>query len=193
MNEKVVNPNDYKVVSFHNSTDFGFTPEMGCMYDGRNINGALGGPGIRAGETMVLPYHVGKQLSINLAKVSFNRKAPAVDPAGIPTGVPLWDKTSLDNLAASFLKELYTEQRPVAQSETERLLAKVEELNRWKESMEAKNNLVSNTPENVVSTPNTVSGSVGYQDKAEVIAELNKRGIKFDARQNKANLEKLLA
>ena len=32
-----------------------------------------------------------------------------------------------------------------------------------------------------------------YADKADVIAELTKRGIKYDARQSKANLEKLLA
>jgi hypothetical protein len=31
-----------------------------------------------------------------------------------------------------------------------------------------------------------------YKDKAEVIAELTKRGIKFDARKTKANLEELL-
>ena len=87
MNEKVTNPNDFKVVSFHNLTDFGFTPDMACMYDGRPIHGPKGGPGISAGETVTVPYHVGKQLSINLAKVALTKTAPAVDPAGVPTGV----------------------------------------------------------------------------------------------------------
>ena len=35
--------------------------------------------------------------------------------------------------------------------------------------------------------------SDGYKDKAEVLAELEKRGIAHDKRKNKAELEKLLA
>ena len=41
-NNVVSNPNDFKVVEFINSTDFNFTPEMGCMYDGRPIFGISG-------------------------------------------------------------------------------------------------------------------------------------------------------
>lgn len=181
MNPQVTNPNDFKVVSFHNSTDFGFTPDMGCMYDGRGINGKNGSPGIDAGETVILPYHIGHQLALNLAKIAILKTAPNVDPAGIPTGVPLWDTTRLDALKRSYLKELYTESKPLAMSETDKLMAKVEE---YKKTVDA---LLANKQESPVSP----DGS-SFKDKQEVILELEKRGIKHDKRTNKSELEKLL-
>jgi len=130
------NPNDFKVVSFHNSEDFGFTPEMGCMYDGQAINGKNGSPGIDAGETVVLPYHVGHLLARNLAKRVLNTSpAATVDAAGVPTGVPIWSADKLKQVAESYIKELYSEEKSVAPSETELLMAKVEE---YRKLVEAK-------------------------------------------------------
>lgn len=200
MNNNIAsNPNDFKVVELTNSTDFTFTPEMGCMYDGKPIFGITGAPGINAGESMKLPYHVGHRLAVNLAKVVMTRRAPTVDPAGIPTGVPLWSADGLEKLKTSFLTDLYTEAKPIAQTETQRLLAKVEELNKWKEGIEAERTAKPNEQKvesGVLIKPSvpevSPSQSTGYADKADVIAELNKRGIKFDARQNKSNLEKLI-
>lgn len=198
-NPQVSNPNDFKVVTFHNSTDFGFTPEMGCMYDSRPINGSQGGPGINAGESLTVPYHIGKQLSLNLAKIAINRTAPAVDLAGIPTGVPLWDDQRLKRLQDSYLTDLYTEDKPVAITETDRLMAKVEEYKKMVDK------LLTITPQatpapaaestagiDVIPTIQT-NQTVTFQDKQEVIAELEKRGVKHDKRKNKAELEKLLA
>lgn len=210
LNPQVSNPNDFKVVTFKNLNDFTFTPEMGCMYDSRPIFGITGAPGINAGESMVLPYHVAHQLAINLAKVSMTRQAPALDPAGIPTGVPLWDTAKLENLKNSYLTDLYMEDKPVAQSETDRLMAKVEELRKLVEANVAKPADPVVAPQVVASAPNSdttvppVAPIVApeplkaeapkvYQDKAEVIAELQKRNISFDARSKKENLEKLLA
>lgn len=187
-NAPVSNPKDYSVVSFHNSTEFGFTPEMGCMYDGRAINGKNGSPGIDAGETVILPYHIGHQLAKNLAKRAILNTAPSVDPAGIPTGVPLWDTTKLEALEKSYLKDLYNEEKPVALSETDKLMAKVEEYKAMVDKLLPK----TETPEKIEETAEKVAPQ-SYQDKADVIAELTKRGIKFDARKNKAELEKLLA
>lgn len=180
MEPQISNPNDHKVVSFHNNTDFGFTPEMGCMYGGRAINGLKGSPGIDAGETVVLPYHVANQLALNLAKIAITKSAPNTETIGAPV-VPLWDDVRLNKLKQSYLEDLYTEEKPVAMSETDKLLAKVEELNKF---------VRENIPDKQ-ETP-TISNN-GYQDKAEVIAELTKRDIKFDARQSKDTLEKLLA
>lgn len=182
------NPNDYKVVSFHNKTEFGFTPEMGCMYDGRPINGKNGSPGIDGGETVILPYHIAHQLALNLAKRVLLNMAPNVDPAGIPTGVALWDDVKLNELKNSYLTDLYTEAKPTAMSETDKLMAKVEEYKAMVDKLIPK---TENTPEVEVTVEKTVPQT--YQDKAEVIAELTKRAIKFDARKNKAELEKLLA
>lgn len=182
MELQVSNPNDFKVVDFHNPTDFTFTPEMGCMYDSRPIFGITGAPGINAGETLKLPYYIGQQLAINLAKVVLTREAPTIDPAGIPTGVPLWDTARLEALKNSFLKELYQEEKPVAQSETDKLMAKVEEYKKMVDT------LVANAP-----TQATVAPLTQFSDKQEVIAELEKRGIPHDKRKNKAELSKLLA
>lgn len=194
---KVSNPNDHRVVTFTNKEQFGFTPEMGCMYDSRPIFGITGAPGINAGESIVLPYHVGNLLARNLAKVAMTRQAPSVDPAGIPTGVPLWDEPKLNRLQASYLTDLYMEQTPVQMSETDRLMAKVEEYKAMVDKLIPKQeeSKPEAPQEPVVSDTTTVTTQTPavYTDKAEVIAELTKRGIKFDARQNKANLEKLLA
>lgn len=204
-NSQVNNPNDLKVVSFYNSTDFTFTPEMGCMYDGRPIFGITGAPGINGGETMQLPYHVGHRLATNLAKVVMMRGSndkPQLDAQGQPIVKALWDEVRLNEIKNSFIKELYSEQKPIAMSETDKLMAKVEEYKKMVEDLvgskapetapEAPTESVNPTPEVIPVAPNSEAPKA-YQDKKEVIEELTKRGIKFDARKNKAELEKLLA
>lgn len=199
-NPVVSNPNDYKVVTFHNSTEFGFTPDMGCMYDGRAINGN-GGPGIQIGESKMLPYHIGHRLAINLAKRVLNTSpAATVDAQGIPTGVPVWDPERLTTLAQTFITEEYSEEKPATQSETDKLMAKVAELEKF---MHEKLASTSSVPAMAVPVvPSEIIGNTApivtvtpkvFLDKGEVIAELTTRGIKFDARKNKADLEKLLA
>lgn len=191
-NPVVVNPNDYKVVSFHNSTGFGFTPEMGCMFDGRAINGKNGSPGIDPGETVILPYHIGHRLAINLAKRVLNTSPSAtVDKAGIPTGEPIWSEARLNELALSYVKDVYTESKPAAQSETDKLMAKVEEYKKMTETLLAK---VGGELPKVEASPTQTepTSPVAFQDKQEVIAELEKRGVVHDKRKNKAELEKLL-
>jgi hypothetical protein len=188
MNEGIVsNPNDYKVVSFHNPTEFGFTPAMGCMYDGRPINGKNGLPGIEAGETIILPYHIGNRLAINLAKRVLNTSpAATVDKAGIPTGEPIWSETRLQELAQSYLTELYSEAKPATQSQTDLLMAKVEEYKSMVDKLLADKGVQPLTQPAVQPSP------TGFQDKQEVIAELEKRGVAHDKRKSKAELEKLL-
>ena len=185
MNQETSNPKDYQVVSFHNDTDFRFTPEMGCMYSGRAINDTTGEAGIGAGVTMTVPYHIGHQLAINLAKVVMLKGAPTKDVANSPQGISLWSEPGLENLKNSFLVELYSEERPKEQSQAEMLIAKIAELNKLEARLNAKLGETTDVVESDVT-------SGGYKDKAEVIAELTKREIKFDARKNKAELEKLL-
>lgn len=178
MNQPVSNPNDFKVVSFHNHTDFGFTPEMGCMFDGRAINSPKGGLGIGPGETITLPYHIGHRLAVNLAKAVLVKGAPK-DAPGVPTGVTIWDEAGLEKLKNSFLTDLYSEEKPTPQSATDILMEKIDGLNKAVEELKG-----GKKEEKV---------TLGYQDKAEVIAELDKRGVKYDKRKSKAELEKLLA
>lgn len=199
MNPQVSNPNDHKVVSFHNSTDFGFTPAMGCMYDGRAINGKTGAPGIDAGETVVLPYHIAHRLATNLAKVALIRGVadtkPQVDAHGQPIVASLWDDVRLEQVKNSYLADLYTEDKPIAQSETDKLMEKVEEYKKMVDKL-----LISNVKPGeqapvtaVGSEPVLPSEQIAFQDKKEVIAELEKRGVPHDKRKSKAELEKLLA
>lgn len=208
MNDKGSNPNDFKVVDFTNREDFTFTPEMGCMYDGRPIFGITGAPGINGGESMKLPYHVAQRLAVNLAKAVMVRNAPATDAPGNPVGKPLWDSVALEARKNSYLTDLYVEEKPVAMSETDKLMAKVEEYKKMVEVLigENKTGLApiidgvqypARPVTKVVGDDNAPSdltpvGKQGYQDKAEVIAELEKRNIPHDKRKGKDFLEKLL-
>lgn len=206
MQEGIKNdPKDSQVVSFRNGADFGFTPEMGCMFDGRAINGNQGGPGINIGESMILPYHVAHRLATNLAKIVKIRRAPVQDMSATGLAViakPLWSDEDLEVLKNSFLTEMYAEAKPVAVSETDRLMAKVEEYRQMVEQLlpkpveapvapvEADKEAEMAPIAETVGTPKTPQV---FADKQDVIAELEKRGIKHDKRQNKESLEKLLA
>lgn len=192
METKATNPNDFKVVSFTNKTSFDFTPDMGCMYDGRPISG-IKGIGISAGESMTLPYHIGHQLAVNLAKLVKIKGAPLQDEPNNPVGKPLWSDDELARVKDSFLTELYSEARPAAMTETDRLMAKVEEYKKMVDQLiSTKTADATVVP---VETPNdtqTVIAPKTFADKQDVIAELEARGIPHDKRANKATLEKLL-
>lgn len=186
-------PKDHVVVSFHNTEDFGFTPDMGCMFDGHAINGKNGLPGINAGEEITLPYHIGHRLATNLAKITKLRRAPITDELNNPVGKPLWNDVDLENLENSYLKELYSEVRATPMSETDRLMAKVEEYKKMVEQLIPLK--TKEAPAVVVEAsvvPEAAKALQVFADKIDVIAELEKRGIKFDRRQSKANLEKLI-
>lgn len=197
-NQRVTDPNDYKVVEFTNTTDFVFTPELGATYDGRPIFGVSGAGGIGIGESLTLPYHVGTTLARNLAKAVMVKNAPA-DTPGVPTGVVLWDADRLDRLKNSFLKELYQEEKPMAQTETDRLMAKVDEYKAMVDKLledkaPSASDVTPDVPEKTDGnvTPDAVP-SATYADKKDVLAELEKRGVQHDKRKSKAELEKLLA
>lgn len=186
-NPEVSNPNDHKVVTLTNNTDFEFTPALGAMYDGRPIFGTSG-TSIKPGESVVLPYHIGNLLAKNLAKAALNRTA-APDKAGIPTGISLWDEAGLQTMQQSFLTKEFSEEAAAPVSETDKLMAKVEEYKAMVDKVLPTSEKVDSSKEE---TEEAGSPKV-YADKADVIAELNKREIKFNARLSKANLEKLLA
>lgn len=204
INQPISNPNDFKVVSFHNSTDFGFTAEMGCMYDGRAITHPEGGPGIPAGKSMTLPYHIGHRLATNLAKAVLIRgssNAPQKDADGNVMIKAIWNDVELERIKNTFIKDLYSEEKPATESQTDLLMKKVEDLNKMVEGLVgAKAEAVTETApssvppaEGLITPPAQAPTVLTYQDKAEVIAELEKRKIQHDKRKSKAELEKLLA
>lgn len=167
-----MNENDTKIVRITNITSFDFTPEMGAMYDGRQFP-------LRAGESKLYPFTLGDHFATHLARQILLRKAPIRDAKeldGKGSDRPLWDETVIIELKKKIMTEVYEEVKAPLQSPTDVMVAKVEDLNR----------VAAEVPD-VAQVPTN-----GYQDKAEVITELTKRGIKFDARKSKADLEMLL-
>lgn len=200
MNQTVSNPNDFKVVDFTNRTDFVFTPEMGCMYDSNPIFGISGVNGIAPGESKKLPYHVGQRLAINLAKIAMVRgsgDAPQLDANGQPIIKAIWDTSKLESLTKSYITDLYSEDKPVPQTETQKLMAKVEEYKTMVDALISKSTTAQPPADNDHILPGAeqfpAPDGVTYQDKAEVIAELEKKNIPHDKRKSKAELEKLLS
>lgn len=184
-------PNDYKVVEFHNNTDFDFTSELGAMYDGRPLF-------VGKGEKKQYPYHIGYRLAENLAKAVMLKGAPVADEPNTPTGKVLWDDQKLAQLKNSYLTELYTEETPIPKSETDRLFEKIAELEKLVKQGNAAPADVMPSSESRPPLPGddekaAQPAKVTYRDKQEVIAELEKRNITHDKRKSKDELEKLLA
>lgn len=196
-NPIVSNPNDFKVVEFHNSTDFTFTPEMGCMYDGRPISGITGAPGINGGETITLPYHIAHRLAENLAKyvmIRGSNNVPTLDAQGNPIVAAIWDTAKMEQMKNSYITEMYSEAKPIAQTETDRLMAKVEEYKQMVDKL-----LDQKAPEAPVLAVVPVTDSVTikpvatvFQDKSDVIKELERLNIVHNKRSNQSTLEALL-
>jgi hypothetical protein len=187
------NKNDHRVVTFTNKTDFAFTPELGCMYDSNPIFGKSG-TSVEAGESVVLPYHIGNLLAKNLAKQAMMKVAPE-DAKGIPTGEPIWSEDSLEAKRSSYIEDMYEEEKPTTMSETDKLMEKVEEykgmVDKLLTDQEKNESGKDDSPEKTTEEKDE-NEPVVYQDKADVLAELDKRGITHDKRKGKVELEKLL-
>ena len=169
---------DFKVVKFKNISDFDFTPALGAMFNSRPIFGKAKENCIAIGEELNFPYHIGRRLAINSAKQILIKKIPAPEYGkGDPTqSAGAFGDEEINALVAKMFTDEYVEEKPIKESETDILMRKFEELNRKVEEMGG-----------------SKVSSDGYKDKAEVLAELEKRGIAHDKRKNKAELEKLLA
>lgn len=195
-NPIIKDPHSAEILEFYNSTDFDFTPELGAMFDGVGYQ-------VDSGMKRQFPYHIAMRLAENLAKAVLIKGAPLHDPnANNPTGKALWGEEGMKKLAAGFITTLYSEAAPIQQTELQRLHAKVAELDRLmqekrkdvpvdtlKGEVKSVSQLVNDVPVEPIKTTETPKV---YLDKQEVITELEKRGIKFDRRQNKENLMKLL-
>lgn len=169
--------NDSKVVKFKNISDFDFTPALGAMFNSRPIFGKAKEGCIAISEELYFPYHIGRRLAINLAKQILIKKIPREEYGkGDPSqSSASFGEEQIKELVAKMFINEYQEEAPVKESETDKLMKKFEELN--KQIADLKSEKVS---------------ASGYKDKAEVIAELEKRGLTFDKRKSKAELEKLI-
>ncbi len=177
------NENDFKVVTFRNVSTFEFTPALGAMFNSRPIFGKAKVGCIDIGEELFFPYHIGHRLAVNLAKqILVRQDKPVVYGEGDPSrSQALFGDEAVNAIVRTVLVGEYKEEAPAKESETDILMRKFEDLNKKIAELEG-----SKTTSPKVSAE-------GYQDKQEVIAELEKRGIAHDKRANKATLEKLLA
>lgn len=162
-----------KIAKFTNIAEFDFTPELGAMYGGQPFF-------VAAGASVTYPYGLATHLAQALAKqilLKGDRSATTYDPKDPSGGLgqPLWNEQSLQDLAARMVSDVNEtpQERPL--SEAEQVAKKVEEMNTF--------NRANNTP----AIPDG-----GYKDKKEVIEALQAKGLAFDARKSKAELEKLL-
>lgn len=188
-----VNPNLGKVVSFTNITDKDFTH----AYGGQPFS-------VKAGETVPLPYDLGKHLAKHLARRIFlegDKSASVYDPNDKTGGVgkPLWNEDMERQMIAKILGQVIQESQPEPKSETELLKEQVADLQkRFGEMFKAPTPVasqpqgVSPVSEQPVASSELPSEITTYMDKADVIAQLKEKGITFDARQSKAKLEALL-
>lgn len=157
-----------KTVVFENIADFDFTPEMGAMY------GGIGYP-VKSGERVLWLWDLADHIGTALARQMYLRKDKSLpgynptDPTG-GNGAVLWTDEQITELKAKMMGKPMLAEKPGVMTEAQATQAKVQELNALEPEISA----------------------TAYKDKAEVIAELQKKGTQFDARQSKATLEKLL-
>ena len=164
----------YVIVRITNRTDFNFTPAMGAMYAGVPMP-------ITAGKSLLAPKPAARHLAKHLARQVFIKKAPIRDEKEIDgkgSDRALWTSEDIERIMSRFLDEEYQEEKQAPKTEAEIMAQKVADLNKD-----------FTDPE---SAPAPTENKAVFADKQEVIAELEKRGIKHDKRSNKEKLEALL-
>lgn len=170
MNNTNKNPNEYRVVTFKNITTADFTPALGAMFNSKHFL-------IKAGESMNLPYDVGYRLAVNLAKAIIIGASPApkYGEGNDTQTTSLIKEGDIEKLVEQILVSDYKEEALATMSEEDKLNARIDELNKKLESV-----------------IDSKISSEGYSDKKEVIEALKAKGIVYNPRKSKEELEALL-
>jgi hypothetical protein len=170
MNPTKTNPNEYRVVTFKNITSADFTPALGAMFNSKHFL-------IKAGESMNLPFDVGHRLAINLAKAIIIGAAPApkYGEGNDTQASSLIKEGDIEKLVEQILVKEYQEEASAVMTAEEKLSARIDELNKKLESV-----------------VDTKIGTEGYSDKKEVIEALKAKGVTYNPRKSKEELEALL-
>jgi hypothetical protein len=182
-----MNESDYKIVRITNITDFDFTGKLGARFNGRDFF-------VPAGGSLLVPLTVGNHLAMHLARQIMIKKAPlrnSKEIDGRGSDRPLWDDSIIEKLKLEIMTEVYEEEPQESLSEADRMIKRVEELNKVVANPDEGESDGNTDTSGIVPVDETNSAIV-YQDKAEVIAALKEKGISFDARLGKAKLTELL-
>jgi len=180
-----MNENDLKIVRITNISNFDFTGELGARYGGRDFF-------IPAGGSLLAPLTVGDHLATHLARQILLKGAPVRDAKeldGKGSDRPLWDDTKIAEIKLQIMAEVYEEEAKATTSEADRMALKVAELNKV---IPKEPELGGNVDASDIVPTDETSGAITYKDKSQVIAELAKRGVTFNARDSRAKLEALL-
>lgn len=176
--------NAARIVRVTNPFDFDFTHAWGGVpYT------------LPMGKPLLFPFPLADHLATHLARQALIRQSPMRDASetdGKGSDRPLWSDERIEKIKKDIMVEEYREEAPVVKTEAELLRQKIDDLNA--QFAEFKESLGDDAAPVIVNDPivPVVVDSSDYKDKSEVIAELNKRGIRYDARGSKTTLEKLL-
>lgn len=178
-----MNPKQNSVARFTNLSSETFTHPFGGVPHS-----------FEPGESRLLPYPLAEHLARHLfrfmrlhADDSPTKYAKSDQPWN-ESGAPLWSESDEESAIGRILSEVYEEEKAKPKTEMELLNEKIEALNAFVRGVKTEDDditIVENVPTNPIEP-------VVYKDKAEVIAELTKRQIAFDARKKKLDLEELL-
>lgn len=136
---------------------------------------------IKARESVSMPEVLARHLAKHLARRILNSKAASEIKAD-DRFKTAYDNKDEQEMIALVLSDRVHKPAPPELSEAEKMRERVESLNSMNEEMNEEDGI-----EEV-----DKSSPVTYADKAEVIAELEKRGISHDKRKSKDKLEQLL-
>jgi hypothetical protein len=194
-----MNPDDSRVALFTNISSEQFTHSFG----GQPFT-------FEAGESRMLPLYLAEHLAKHLAYQTFlknDKSARGADPSDKTggAGAVLWSDDEIADFQRRCITNTYAEERSKPKTEMELMQEQIERLNQDIDALRGVEPVAPVAPvepvADVVTEPvtepvaplNPLPDATVYQDKAEVIAELKKRGIAHDPRKKKSDLELLLA
>lgn len=171
MNEE----DNLEIITIKNIADFDFNGANGARFGGRDYL-------IPAGETLSAPRHAAEHFAKHLAQAILLKESENKDKKD---SLPLWDETKLSALIAKIKVSSVREEKVVVKSEDEKMADKIKKLNE---------KIVDDSSESISVRADSIDGSedVSYKDKAQVISELDAKGVSFDRRASKTVLEALL-
>lgn len=161
-----------------NGIGFDFNGDLGARFDGRDFF-------IPKGGSLMCPKSVGDHLAKHLAqaiRLKYNDTSKGQKGDGKDV-LPLWNDDVIKTLVEKMVSSVTTEERPAIKTEGQLMEEKIKELNKGAGESEEGEEAIPTSSEGEEPT---------YKTKADIIAELEKRGITFDARAGKATLEALL-
>lgn len=159
---------DLQIVKVTNISNKDFTADSGARFNGRDYS-------IPAGKSLRCPQTLGEHLAKHLARMIFLQNS---EVNGKANELAIWSEEDENNLISKIISFEEIEEAKQHKTADDILKEKVMQLNQ-------------DVGEEVLEI-NDKNGNVVYNDKAEIIAELEKRGITFNPRSSKSVLEELL-